>query len=116
MDNEHLQFTVTHQLDIDHSFRWTTTGYYNDFYRNWYKLNDIRANEEKAGIANILENPDTYPLLFGYVTGELNTSEGALGVKANNRNYLSKGIQTKFDYHFYTGKLFHDFEIGARYH
>lgn len=116
MDNEHLQFMVTHQLDIAKSFRWSTTAYYNDFYRNWYKLNDVTAMDSKVGIASILENPGAYPEHFGYVTGDISSVDGALGVKANNRNYLSKGIQTKLDYHFYTGKVFHDVEIGLRYH
>lgn len=116
MDNEHLQFMVTHQLDINNDFRWSTTAYYNDFYRNWYKLNDVTVDESKVNIASILEDPDSYPQHFGYITGDFNTLDGVLGVKANNRNYLSKGIQTKLDFHFYTGTLFHDLELGARYH
>ena len=37
-------------------------------------------------------------------------------LKANNRVYISKGLQTKFDYHWYGENTFHDLEIGARYH
>lgn len=116
MDNEHLQFMVTHELNVAKNFRWSTTGYYNDFFRNWYKLNDVTINEERIGISSILENPSDLTDYFGIINGTLNSEEGALGVKANNRNYLSKGVQTKLDYHFYTGKLFHDIELGARYH
>jgi len=116
MDNEHLQLMITHQLAFSKDFLWSTTAYYNDFYRNWYKLNDVTANDEKVGISNILESPTSYPLHFAYITGIENSDNGALNVKANNRNYLSKGVQTKLDYHFYTGQLFHDIELGARYH
>ena len=38
-------------------------------------------------------------------------------VKANNRRYLSQGIQTKIDYHWYgKGDSFNDLEIGIRLH
>ena len=37
-------------------------------------------------------------------------------MKANNRTYYAQGIQTKLDYHWYTGNAFHDLEIGFRYH
>jgi len=116
MTNEHLQFMVTHNLSLSRKFKWSTTAYYNDFFRNWYKLNDVIANDEKIGIEEILSHSDAYADHFDLITGQMNSQEGVLGVKANNRNYLSKGIQTKLDYHFYTGQIFHDIEVGARIH
>lgn len=116
MTNNHLQFLVTHQLEINKDFRITTNGYYNGFSRNWYKLNDIVADGEKVGIASILEEPELYPTHFAYTNGSLNSNDNAILVKANNRDYVSKGIQTKLDYHFYGENTFHDIEIGLRYH
>jgi len=116
MINDHIQILITHQLDISNNLRVTSNGYYNGFSRNWYKLNDVTADGEKVGISKILETPDSYPFHFGYINGNLNSNSGALAVKANNRSYISKGIQTKLDYHFYTNNLFHDIEIGLRYH
>ena len=38
--------------------------------------------------------------------------ENSLKVKANNRKYISKGIQTKIDYHWYGKNTFNDLEFG----
>ena len=45
-----------------------------------------------------------------------NSDDDAIFVKANNRDYISKGIQTKLDYHWSGENIFHDIEIGLRYH
>ena len=116
MTNDHIQFTVSHQLDLTKRFRITTTGYYNGFSRNWYKLDDIVFNGEKLGIATIIDNPELYPDYMNIVTGNVNSENDALLVKANNRKYTSKGVQTKLDYHWYGDQFFHDLEIGIRYH
>jgi len=116
MVNDHIQFALTHQLDFSKSLRITTNGYYNGFSRNWYKLNDIVYNDSKVGIADILENPNEFPDYFSIINGTSNSDDDALLLKANNRDYYSKGIQTKLDYHWSGNQVFHDLEIGARYH
>lgn len=116
MTNDHLQFTLTHAADFTNNVRLTTTAYYNDFYRNWYKLDDIVANGTKVGISSILEDTAAYPDHFAIVNGSVNSAADAVLIKANNRNYLSQGLQTKLDYHWYTERAFHDIEVGLRYH
>lgn len=116
MTNDHIQFMVTHQLDLSKQFRITTNAYYNGFSRNWYKLNDVVFNDTQVGIATILENPTEYSDYLDIVTGSLNSNSNALLVKANNRDYRSKGIQTKLDYHWFANQLSHDLEFGLRYH
>jgi len=116
MTNEHLQFMVTHNLEFSKNFSVRTNVYYNKFDRNWYKLDDVVANGDKASIANIVANPEDYPTHFGFTNGSLNSGADALKVKANNRAYISKGVQTKFDYHFFGENTFHDIEVGFRYH
>ena len=116
MNAEHLQFTATHTLDFTNNFRITTTGYYNRFQRNWYKLNDVTLNGNRVGIANIVNDPEAYADYMQIVKGEVNSSDNALRVKANNRLYHSKGIQSKLDYHFKGDNTFHDIEVGLRYH
>lgn len=116
MTNEHLQFIVTHNLEFSKNFSIRTNAYYNKFERNWYKLDDVVANGDKVDIAAIVANPEEYPTHFGYTNGSVNSGADALLVKANNRAYISKGVQTKFDYHFYGENTFHDIEVGFRYH
>jgi Fe(3+) dicitrate transport protein len=116
MVNDHIQFALTHQLDFSKSLRITTNAYYNGFSRNWYKLNDIVYNDSKVGISDILEAPNEFPDYFSIINGTSNSDDDALLLKANNRDYYSKGIQTKLDYHWSGNQVFHDLEIGARYH
>ena len=116
MNADHLQFMATHILKFNDYFNITTTGYYNEFSRNWYKLDNVIANGAGVKINNLLNNPEAFPDEFDIVTGHSNSGADALKVKNNNRNYKSKGIQTKFDYHWITGNVFHDLEIGLRYH
>lgn len=116
MNADHTQFSLTHRADFSESFRITTTAYNNNFSRNWYKLNDITFNGDKESIANILENPTVFPNHFNIVNGSVNSAADAIAIKANNRKYLSQGIQTKIDFHWYEGDFFHDIEVGLRYH
>ncbi|SDS58182.1 Fe(3+) dicitrate transport protein [Formosa sp. Hel1_31_208] len=116
MTNDHIQFMLSHQLDISKTLRITTTGYYNGFSRNWYKLDDVVFNGTKASIASIVGDPETFSDYMAIVNGSANSDADALLVKANNRVYVSKGVQTKLDYHWSGEQVFHDLEVGLRYH
>jgi Fe(3+) dicitrate transport protein len=110
------QFSVTHTLKTSNYFSVTTTAYRNKFARNWYKLNDVRFGGTTYNISDILEDPITNALAFDYINGSLNSPNNALRVRANNRAYLAQGVQTKLDFHFLTGEVYHDLEVGVRYH
>ena len=116
MNAEHLQLMLTHTLQFSKNFRITTNGYYNKFSRNWYKLDDVIFNDDKQSISNVVSNPEMYPNHLEILRGQTDSNSDALLVKANNRTYISKGVQTKFDYHWYGENTFHDLEIGLRYH
>mgnify|MGYP006897437769 CR=1 FL=1 len=57
-----------------------------------------------------------YPDHFSIVNGSTNSDADAIVLKANNRRYKSQGVQTKFDIHWAGTNVFHDLEIGLRYH
>ena len=57
MTTDHSQYMITHKAEFSKDFRITTTGYRNNFSRNWYKLNDISFQGNRQSIATILENP-----------------------------------------------------------
>lgn len=116
MTNDHIQFTVSHELEFSNRFRITTDAYYNGFSRNWYKLNDVVFNGDKVGIASILDAPGQFPDHFQIVKGNGLSDADALILKANNRTYTSKGVQTKFDFHWFGKQIFHDLEVNLRYH
>ena len=116
MTTEHTQYMLTHHLDFSKNLNITTTFYRNNFARNWYKLNDITFEGDKQKVSKILGDPTSYSNHFGIVIGTVNSALDAIGVKANNRTYYAQGMQSKLDYHWYTGNAFHDLEIGFRYH
>ena len=116
MTNEHLQFMVTHKIDVSKVLQITSNIYQNNFSRNWYKLNDVVVGGDKVKISKILEAPQDYPNYMDIINGTSNSNADAFVLKANNRSYLSKGIQTKLDFHWSTENVFHDVEVGLRFH
>ena len=116
MTAEQIQLMLTHTLEFDQNFRITTNGYYNKFSRNWFKLDDVVFNGDKQRIADVVANPTQFADHMAIVRGDVDSGPDALLLKANNRVYYAKGIQTKFDYHWYGEDTFHDIEVGLRYH
>ena len=117
MDAKQVQLMLTHSINFNPQFKIVTNAYQNRFSRNWYKLSGVVAGATKKGLSSVLDNPAAFPQHLALLKGELNSSQDALLVKANNRDYLSKGVQTKLDYHWYSDSgIFHDLEIGARLH
>lgn len=116
MDAEHIQFLLTHELNFNERFKITTNAYHNGFKRNWYKLDDVVFEGNSQKISKVISNSQNYAGHISILNG-LSDSENALKVKANNREYVSKGIQTKIDYHWYgNNDSFNDLEIGLRVH
>ena len=116
METEHTQFMLTHVLDFSPYFRITTVGYRNNFKRNWYKLDYVTLNDQREGIADILEDPTEFSDYYQVVSGAADSGPDALTVKNNNREYYSTGVQTKLDIHWTGERTFHDIEVGLRYH
>ena len=100
MTNKHQQFLLTHEINVSNFLKITTSGYYNGFSRNWYKLNDVVVDGDKVKIASIVNNPTAYTPYMDIIRGTSNSAADALLVKANNRAYISNGIQTKLDFHW----------------
>lgn len=108
-DRTYLRYTIspTDNLDI------ITTAYRNTFDRNWYKLKDLRGlpsstRSLSAALAGA-DNGSGLACLKG---------EGActLRVRANNRSYEAKGIESVGYYRFATGTVEHEIAAGLRYH
>ncbi|PIB27523.1 TonB-dependent receptor family protein [Maribacter sp. 4G9] len=117
MNTEHLQFMLTHVLGLGKNTSLTTTAYLNDLNRNWYKVDYVTINGERQSIANIIENPVDLRAYYDIISGNTNTTDNdAIAVKANNREYLSAGIQTKLNHRWSTDSSMHDIEVGLRYH
>lgn len=119
LKTDHQQWVATYLLTFSNKLKVTTNAYYNYFHRNWYKLNDVRAgitSKEKRAIADVLIDPETNIRYFDILTGKTDREGEALLVRANNRTYRSRGIQTRAEYRFNVKEFFFDLEFGLRYH
>ena len=119
LKTDHRQWVATYLLTFSNKLKITTNAYYNYFHRNWYKLNDVRAgitSKEKRSNADVLVDPETNIRYFDILTGKTDREEEALLVRANNRTYRSRGIQTRAEYRFNLNEFFFDLEFGFRYH
>ncbi len=102
MDTDHKQLQVNHLIQLSDRFTLGSSAYYNDFSRNWYKVNKVGGESLGSGGIELAAAFDE------------NTNGESLSVeiKANNRDYNSKGIQTVLDADFND----HQVRFGARYH
>lgn len=119
LKTDHRQWVATYLLTFSNKLKITTNAYYNYFHRNWYKLNNVRAgitSKEKRSIADVLVDPETNIRYFDILTGKTDREGEALLVRANNRTYRSRGIQTRAEYRFNLNEFFFDLEFGLRYH
>jgi len=104
----YLRYAVAPTDNLD----FIATLYNNDFSRNWYKLKDLRnVNGNTLKLS---------PALAGVQNGEgLACLKGELActlrVRANNRVYNSKGIDTVTYYRFGSGEVQHEIAAGIRF-
>ncbi len=116
MDNHHWGVRLSHYADLssvladdEAEIGLSTVAYYNEFARNWYKLDDVNGNK----ISAILEDPTAFAADLANIKG---ADGGSLALKANNREYKSYGVQTQLDAAFSTGNIEHAVETSLRYH
>ena len=115
----HAQWVATYLIEAGNKLKITTNLYYNYFFRNWYKLNEVRAGITKAerrSIDDVLADPETNKDYFDIVTGKKDYIGEALMLRANHRVYHSRGVQSKGEYRTMLGGGYFTTELGVRYH
>ena len=123
MDNEHKSVTLTHVIEFTGSTSLTSTGYYNEFTRDWYKVDKIDGEgiNEVITCANggscdgMSSDYGDYDPSFARAVLHGQASADVY-LKHNSRDYESKGVQTRFDAAFDALGLSHELRIGLRYH
>lgn len=111
LDADHSQVQLRHFIKPTQRLDITTTVYRNDFYRNWYKL-------DKAGgkkIAAILADPEENVDALGLLTAS-DSDIDQYQVKANNRTYFGRGIQSILNWRATVSGIRNEFEFSIRYH
>jgi Fe(3+) dicitrate transport protein len=110
MDADHQMANLRHFVRFPSGVDLTTTAYFNAFARNWYKLQSV----DGTGISTVLGDPDTYATELAVLRGAADSEDG-LAIRANNREYLSRGIQTALRLSI-GDAVTHQVELGVRVH
>lgn len=111
MNTKQNQYSLTHYAQLTSFLDVQTSIYRTEFARNWYKLDKVNGQS----ISSILATPENYENELSILRGESDASN-ALAVKANNRSYYGKGIQSNIILHFDQHPLRHKVDIGLRVH
>ncbi|CAN5581985.1 TonB-dependent receptor [soil metagenome] len=120
MDVGHNQIQLRHVAVLGGRFDLTTTAYRNNLTRNWYKLDNVRDGVAPAavGISAVLANPGQYAGHLAVIRGDNvgANADGLLHVKANNRAYVSEGVQTVAGVQLPDGFISGEVQLGLRLH
>lgn len=106
---DHLQVTFSNSIRLNDNFNLSFISYNNIFNRNWYKLSKIN----EASIGSILNEGNDHKY-YKFLTS-IDTPENIYKIKANNRDYISNGIQfvANIKYNLFVN---HFIKIGFRKH
>ncbi len=109
--SDHQQYQATYVVDAGRNWRGKITAYRNDFARNWYKMQSVGGES----INDVLLDPTTYASEYGYLTGSTSPDD-AIQIRANNREYLSQGVQAKIEWDLGFGDTDVMLNTGVRLH
>ena len=104
MQNRHSGVQLNHSIALSDSFSLHTQAYYNKFKRDWFKV----------GLGDLVDDANTGDAFAQAVLdGEANYE---FGIKHNNRNYESRGLQVSANWQLASGAIAHDLTFGLRRH
>jgi Fe(3+) dicitrate transport protein len=113
MNTRHRQYSIHYVVNPTSGLFFQVTGYTNTFSRNWYKLDKVQNEKgDRVSIGRLLNDHASFPDAYEVLTGRSTIGSESLIVKANNRSYISEGIQAKANYE----KGNHQIEMGIRIH
>ncbi len=113
MQAEQRQLSALYKLILSKNAEIAATVYRNDFSRNWYKLDKIIADGEALSISDIFDGSGQGRQALEIARGD---SSGELLLKANNRSYVSQGVQANAAFSLRSGIFRHKWLIGTRFH
>ena len=117
--SQHEQYQLTGLVRTADDTLLTLAAYWNDFARNWSKLQSIDFGDGRGQTSpqRVFQNPghaenqDALAILRG-----ADSEEGAVRIRNNNRVYDSRGVQLGLVKPFVTGPAAHTVELSVRYH
>ena len=109
IQSEHHRAYLKYRLEPRDGARLAATAYYNEFSRNWYKINKAGGESLHAILGRPAEFAQAFDILRLQAPGEL-------GIVANNRDYKSYGIQLNGALAYEAGDLAQETRVGVRAH
>jgi Fe(3+) dicitrate transport protein len=106
MDAEHKLFSVHYDYIISQDVDLSVIAYHNDFHRNWYKVQKIDGKNLGSGAEEAASEFDNA------VARDEAVESLSVRLRANNRDYLSQGVQAQLGYR--VGN--HNLNFGLRIH
>lgn len=128
---EHDQQILSHYVEFSDTLNLTTSIYNNEFYRNWFKTEGIDLDgsidaqsfdrESWASVVNAINNDTslagfTPAQLQNILNGNSDTPVGSIQLRANEREYYSRGIQFDLNWNTKLGNASHTIKAGIRSH
>jgi len=117
MKTTQTQTVLTHTIAPSKRLELTTDIYRTTFHRNWYKLDRaVDSTGTTIDLGDVLNSPNDFSEGYSYLTGSSTIGLAGLDVKANNRNYLTQGIQSRLVYTFGKAEVKNRIIFGTRLH
>ena len=128
---EHFQYILRYRMALTDNLSIAVTGYNNEHERNWFKTEgldpDGSANAQELSrtswfnVIRAVNQGDSLGLLTpvelqGILDGTVDTAPGSIQLRANAREYFSRGVQINVNWNGDIGATRHNLEIGVRYH
>jgi Fe(3+) dicitrate transport protein len=111
LGTEHRQAQLRYFLRPGERVDFIATAYRNEFNRNWYKLGHVLGRD----IGSVVSNPGSHQQELAVLRGS-DSEPDALRLRANQREYLSQGIQAALGFRFGMAGMEHEMEAGLRFH
>jgi Fe(3+) dicitrate transport protein len=110
MESKHSGVNLSYFLELNASLSMDLTGYYNQFERDWFKVDKIDGD----GIADVIADANAgNQSVIDFLHGD---DVDDIEIKHNNREYTAKGVQGRLQWAFNTGSIGHDLSTGLRWH
>lgn len=118
IDTEQWRTYLRHRVELTPEWKVTTTGYYNQFSRTWFKVQEV-STEEATGAArpgSRLNPAEAIAARGDHLAVLRGERAGTVRYRNNNRNYASYGVEQIHRIQYETGDLDHQLVTGLRLH
>jgi Fe(3+) dicitrate transport protein len=106
MDADHSQVVLSYAGKLSDNMSMAVSLYNNEFARNWYKLNKVNGAK-----VSVVADPSSDATTFALMDA-LDSDPDMYRIKANNREYLSSGLQAVLSWSVDN----HSLQAGMRIH